>query len=198
MLKFTTDIKEAGLIFEEYGYKLAAAPISFGKNFSFLNDVNHTFPAENLLPNMNIAITHIPNKTCALDVDHESLSIPILKYLGIDLGNLIQTTMSWRGRPNRCKLLFNSPNFNLDICSLRYEEKMVLEIKGAELYSETSKENKYNYFEVLPPSIHGVTKERYEFITELVPRNNLPNLPDKLLEVYCNFKDFEKILLSKI
>lgn len=196
MLDFTQDIKEAGLLFEDHGYHLASAPASFGKRMSYINDIKYSFPADKLLSNMNIAINHYLSHTCALDIDDSVLSQTIFKYLGINFNDLIYNTMCWQGRPNRYKLIYNSPNINLNLCNVNLKGKIILEFKGAVMTDEITTYNKYNYFDHAPPSLHSETKERYKFVSQIMMKNELPNFPDKLLNIWKNWEQEKDNLLK--
>lgn len=200
MLDFTQDIKEAGLLFEDYGYLINAAPISFGKHIQAASSKTkahlQNYSAKNLLPNMNIALNHYLSNTVALDIDNYTLFEPICKYLGLNLQNLIYNTMAWQGRENKFKLIYNTHGLTLDLCTLISKDKQVIfELKGAKLPGPVTPTNIYSYFDHAPPSIHATTKQNYKWITKLFYKKDLPELPNKLLDVWQNWEYYKKQFL---
>lgn len=203
-MKFTDDVRVAGLLFEEYGYKINAMPLSFGKftNHVFSYDgYLKNFPASDLNDKCSIILNHYLSKTVSIDVDDYRLIKLIFQDINIDLDHLIHNTMSWYGGDNHCKLIFKkkSPDIILDRTSLHpwIDRESILTFKGYKLPGLVHYENLNNYFDHLPPSWYipnpkiKYTK-RYEFITRLYRYDELPVVPDDIMNIWSNFNQYQQ------
>jgi hypothetical protein len=201
MLDFTQDIREAGLIFEDRGYSIVGSPLAFGKVVHGTGPNKFTahlkpFSASYLNNKMILSLNNFLSQTTVLDVDDYELTKTIFNKLGLNLDSLVSSTMSWYGQPNRRKLIYNGINIPLDICSVRYNYKTVFEFKGATLPGVPGPENVYTYYDLAPPTIHSKTKQPYTFITKLFYKNELPEFPNTLLNIWKNWEQEKDNLLK--
>ena len=203
MLEFTTDIKEAGLIFEEYGYYINAMPKAYGKRIQDIcgTDVYLTnFSAKLLNDKLNFKINHFLSNTISLDIDNITLGTKLFKEFNMDLIELMHSTTSWSARTNSCKIIFRRPNgFKANFTTFKtVTNNIVIELKGAPMYMPVTKENLGNYFDLAPPSIHVVVSQPYKFISKLIPQKQLPIVPDSIIDFWLNFSNYETKLKQKI
>jgi len=203
-MKFTDDVREAGLLFEEYGYKINALPVKFGKftNHVFSYDgYLKNFPASNLNDNCSIILNHYLSGTVSIDVDDYKIVKMLFEDVGINLDQLIENTMSWYGGDNHCKLIFKkqSQDISLDRTSLHpwIDRESILTFKGYKLPVPVNHTNLNNYFDHLPPSWYIPNPKiaytrRYQFITGLYRYDELPVIPDSIMNVWSNFEHYNQ------
>lgn len=204
-MKFTEDVREAGLLFEEYGYKINALPIKFGKftNHVFSYDgYLKNFPACDLNDKCSIILNHYLSNTASIDVDDYKLVKTLFQDINIDLDDLTHSTMSWYGGDNHCKLIFKKhTDMSLDRTSLHpwIDRESILTFKGYKLPVPVNHENLNNYFDHLPPSWYIPNPKtqytrRYEFITRLYRYDELPVIPDSIVDLWSNFDRYKERL----
>lgn len=198
MLDFTQDITEAGILYEEYGYKINAIPITYEKNIQgalSLQGYKSNFPSNLLNNKCNIAINHYLSDTLALDIDDIQKTNLILKNFNLNAYDLITSTMTFQGQNNHYKLIFKKHhNYKLDFKSLYTSQYNAFSLKGYELSFQLSKFNNDllgNYFDLLPPSVIPSLNIKYKFITQILPKDKLPVMPTELLELWQNFDNLK-------
>jgi|688.fasta_scaffold04297_18 hypothetical protein len=202
-MNFPDDVREAGLLFEEYGYKINAMPVRFGKftNHVFSYDgYLKNFPATNLNNDCSIILNHYLSGTASIDVDDYRIIKILLHDVGIDIDDLIENTMAWRGGDNHCKLIYKKhDNISLNRTSLKIKKdnESILTFKGYQLPVPVDHGNLNNYFDHLPPSWYIPNPKikydrRYQFITRLFKYEELPVIPDSIIEIWSNFSRYEQ------
>lgn len=186
MISFPTNMCEAAQIFTEFGYHLSAWPRKLGKHIVSQHIPfwwNYSYPYHLINDNMNMGINHLLSKTCCLDVDNRDMSEKIFNFLGIKSSVLINETMSWQGSLRGYKCLFKSPLIEVDWLIIRTPSTpSVLELRHGN-FDLTNSDSMVTIYDLVPPSLHpsGI---HYEFLTDPLAYKDLPNLPDKLLELY--------------
>jgi hypothetical protein len=208
MLEFTKDIREAGLIYEEYGYVISAVPAKFGKINELalsLKGYKSSFPADKLNPKCSILLNHYLSKTVALDVDDYEKCFRIFKDFNIDLDELIASTTTFQGQQNHYKLIYNR-NFesNLGYKTIFSSDGEILSFKGCDLCYDLTLDNADfigNYLDHLPPSVNPpvtymggntMPEIQYKFITPLLRRDELPNMPSEVIDMWKNFDNLKE------
>ena len=200
MLEFTQDIREAAIEYNEMGYHICAWPRRFGKYVEktlIPKWYTYSFPGASVTDQMNIGINHYLSGTCSIDIDNLELSRKVFSSIGIDLDKLAYQTMCWQGRENTYKILYDGKNLSLPYQWLRVNDdtSTVFELRGLKFDTEIVEEG---YMDLLPPSIHPLTKRPYKFLTKLVHKAELPTLPDEIIEVWSNWQHYLPILTKAL
>lgn len=197
MLDFPTDMREAAQIFTEFGYHLSAWPRKLGKHIVSQNIPSwwtYSYPYYHINNKMNMGINHYLSKTCCLDVDNISLSEKIFKHLGIEGRTLINNTMSWQGSQRGYKCLYKSPKINVDWLIIKTQSTpSVLELRHGN-FDISNPNSIVTVYDLVPPSLHP-SGAHYSFLTDPIKYDDLPNLPDKLLELYQD-KDLQQKIID--
>lgn len=186
-------MQEAAWRYVESGYALAAWERTLGKGPRESEWGLQAFPPEHVTEQHNIGVNHALSGTAVLDADDLERTRTALEFLGLDLDDLARETTTWRGHPERQKLLFRAPEPMLPVKKLTIwlaaddaDAHTVLELRGAADGKQAQ--------DVLPPSIHPGTGQPYRFDTELRPRDALPEMPPALLDVWRNWDRFKPML----
>lgn len=182
-----TDIRNAARTYAQAGYALAAWDRRLGKGPTALGWGLQAVEPEAVHDDHNIGLNHALSRTAVLDVDDLVTARKVLEAFDVDVDALAVTTMTWAGNPeNRMKLAFRCEaglsNKKL-IIERAGKKKTVFELRGAPEGKQSQ--------DVLPPSIHPDTRKPYQFITQLVPRDQLPELPDPLAQLWRNWRQVE-------
>src|SRR5208283_4937632 len=161
--------------YQEHGWKLCAIPAgSKGPTYPNWNTVpiemfGDNFPGAGLL--------HALSGTCALDIDQMELARPWLAERGVDVDALLNDDKAVQissGRAGRAKLLY---------AMKRPMRTVKPKDSGLELRCATA--NGASVQDVLPPSIHPITKKPYEWAGGLLSDwRELPPIPAALLGVW--------------
>ena len=146
-----------------------------------------------LTDNQNIGLIHNLSSTCSLDIDNRDDAIKVFQdYLGMDATAMKSAYPCWRGSREGIKFLFRMPNLErIGIKKLTYKEGdnvvTVFELRGSTGSTACH--------DLLPPSIHP-TGIPYEWVTPL-PHSfeEIPLLPDRLIELWENWDVEEKAML---
>lgn len=130
----------------------------------------------------NIGLAHAYSGTCVIDIDDIDESRLCLHNYGIDIDELLNTVDAVKinsGREGRAKLLYRLPTDIKPLVTVRPIEK--LEFRCADSGGKT-------VHDVLPPSIHPVTKNEYTWDNNcdmgLYDWSRLPELPLALLTLW--------------
>jgi len=186
MIHFPKNMREAACIYSEYGYHLSAWPRRLGKHIvgeKIPNWWNYSYPYHLVNNTMNMGINHLLSKTCCLDVDNTDLTEKIFTYLGIESRSIINETMSWQGSKRGYKCLFKSPDTKLDWLIIKAPNiPSVLELRHGN-FDLINPDSIVTIYDLIPPSLHP-DNIYYSFLTEPLKYSSLPNLPEKLLELY--------------
>lgn len=168
------------------GYTLVAWDAVHGKNPKFSEWGRKPFPAERVTDAHNIGINHALSNTASIDIDDRPKTKVLFDFLGIDLNALCKTTIAWSGREERLKLLFRAPEPPLGVKKLVVENDVIFELRGALPDKQAQ--------DVLPPSLHPDTGKRYVLHTKIMPRDELPSMPEQLVAIWRNWKAWEPML----
>lgn len=142
-----------------------------------------------LFSKWGIGLIHGLSGTCALDVDDIEKTRIALKAVDIDLDVLMSESVRLEsGRPNRTKLIFLAPDFEIKRHALNWpseadqkKKEVVFELRGG------------NTQDVLPPSIHPDTQQPYYWVgdwTKITP------LPPQLANLWQNWAIADPVLKS--
>jgi hypothetical protein len=192
MSELAATVPEAAHQWNALGYRLAAWPAADGKAPRQRGWGATGTDPDRIGSEHNIGVLHGLSGTCALDLDDLPRSIAVLEFVGLDLDALQKSTTTWRGKPERLKLLFRAPNPALGVRKLKVfldpqrEPVTVLELRGAELGKQAQ--------DVLPPSRHPDTGKPYELLSPLRSQADLPKLPRPLIEIWRHWNAWEPIL----
>jgi len=174
------------------GYKLAAWPRRDGKAPQKPGwGLAAIDPAE-VTADLNIGCNHALSGTASLDADDLDRTRVVLEFFGLDIETLKAGTMAWVGRPGRMKLMFRALSPAMPVKKLRVrlqagaDPVTVMELRGAEDGKQAQ--------DVLPPSVHPDTGEPYRLLTEPIPVDRLPPLPDALADLWRNWSSYEPAL----
>jgi len=124
-------------------------------------------------------ILHVQSKTAAIDVDNIELARPWLFERGVDLDALLNASDAVRiesGRPGRTKLLYRLSN------PLR-----TVKPKGSGLELRCATREGKSVLDVVPPSLHPLTRQPYRWVypEPLIGHwSNLPPIPASLLAIW--------------
>ncbi len=140
-----------------------------------------------LFDKWGIGLIHGLSGTCTLDVDDIDKSRIALKAVGIDLDVLMSEGVRLEsGRPNRTKLVYRAPDFEIKRHALNWpiesdprKKEVVFELRGG------------NTQDVLPPSIHPDTQKHYFWVGDW---KAIPPLPTDLVELWRYWTESEPIL----
>lgn len=167
--------------FEEYvahGWKLCA--IERGQKLPRYKDWNKKPIPDDAVGGLEGAgLLHALSGTCALDIDSLELARPWLAERGVDLDALLNDPYAVRidsGRPDRAKLLY---------AMRRPLRTLKPEGSGCELRCATTTGTSTQ--DVLPPTLHPITKQPYAWLypEPLVGDwRNLPPIPASLLAAW--------------
>lgn len=136
-----------------------------------------------------IGLIHGLSGTCTLDIDDIDKTRIALKSVDIDLDALMNESVRLEsGRPNRTKLVFYAPDFEIKRHALNWPnesdkklKEVVFELRGG------------NTQDVLPPSIHPDTLQPYYWVGDW---QNITPLPEQLANLWQNWQIAEPILKS--
>ena len=178
--------------YADAGYMLAAWNRRFGKGPRDKDWGLRAFPPDQITDEHNIGLNHALSRTCVLDIDDFALTQTVLEEFGLDLEELAASTMSYRGNPERIKLVFKAPDPMLGVKKLQIlsadsgAAHVAFELRGAKVGGQAQ--------DVLPPRIHPGTNKPYKFETRLMPRDELPTLPEPLLDIWACWDEWEPTL----
>ena len=190
-----TDIANAFREYQKMGYSLVAfnqdkkGPSSDPKYVNWHNNPTTELPSSEV----NIGLIHGLSRTVSLDADDLEKTRIALGGFGIDLDAITANAPTWYGNPeNRRKYLFKMPTSkqSLGVKQLQAHGKVVFEIRGTT--------NGAAVQDVLPPSIHPDTKRPYQWETPLVPVDQLPELPNELLQIWTDWEHAAPGLMSML
>jgi hypothetical protein len=189
-------MQQAAYEYASNGYVLAGWLRIHGKGPKDQDDRGwglRAFSPADVTERHNIGLNHGLSRTAVLDVDDVPRMREVLELLGLDLDDLVQSTMSWRGNPERVKLAFRAPKPMRQVKKLTIwlhaddaDQHTVFELRGAAEGKQAQ--------DVLPPSIHPDTGMPYCFETSFRPYAELPELPAALADVWANWDKFKLIL----
>lgn len=199
MINFPTEIREAAIAYNELGYRLSGWPRRAGKHIKGVGIKDwwtYDFPAHQVTDKINIGINHYLSDTCCIDIDHTPASIKIFKYLGLDLEDIKNSTMSWRGSERGFKSIFHEPKVKTEWFMLKNESiPSIFELRCGK-HSNKEGDAQVACCDTVPPSHLYDTKVTYAFLTNPIMKKDLPNLPDKLIEVWQNQEHYTKVFLD--
>ena len=170
------------------GYVLVAWDAADGKRPTSPGWGLRAFPADEVADHHNLGMNHLLSQTSSIDVDNLARTKQIFQAIGLDLDALADSTMTWCGRPDRLKLLYRAPNPPLGVKAFSIDGEVIFELRGALPGKQAQ--------DLLPPSLHPVTKKRYELRTRLIPRAELPAMPEQLVEIWRNWEAWRPALLQ--
>lgn len=117
----------------------------------------------------------------SLDVDDANRSRQVLQHFGIDLDALAARAPCIVGRPERFRLMFRAPEIELQHKSVAWpkqdkprESFVLFELRAGAIS------------DALPPTIHAGTGAPYRWAVP--PREGFPPLPQRLLELWTDWK----------
>jgi len=185
-------IKESAKEYNALGFQLVAMK-SGHKGPQTANWHQKGVDVDQLTDNQNIGLIHNLSSTCSLDIDNRDDAIKVFQdYLGMDATAMKSAYPCWRGSREGIKFLFRMPNLErIGIKKLTYKEGdnvvTVFELRGSTGSTACH--------DLLPPSIHP-TGIPYEWVTPL-PHSfeEIPLLPDRLIELWENWDVEEKAML---
>ena len=185
-------IKESAKQYNALGFQLVAMK-SGHKGPQTANWHQKGVDVEQLTDNQNIGLIHNLSSTCSLDIDNREDAIKVFQdYLGMDATAMKSAYPCWRGSREGIKFLFRMPNLErIGIKKLTYKEGekvvTVFELRGSTGNAGCQ--------DLLPPSIHP-TGVPYEWVTPLPASfEEIPLLPDRLVELWSNWDVEEKAML---
>lgn len=144
-----------------------------------------------IYPGVGLLLAH--SGLCTLDVDNYELAKPWLAERGVDLDALLNATDAVRfesGRPNRFKLLYRLSR-PTTTTKIEMAGNTILEFRCASSTGGSAQD-------VLPPSVHPVTREPYRWVygeSLLGDWRKPPGLPPKLLAAWRE-QGGESVLLA--
>lgn len=193
MIDFPASVAKAGKLYDAAGYKLVGWEAKSGKvNGKGPNGAGwglRAFDVAALTDQHSIGVNHAMTGSVCLDVDDLELTRRVLDFAGLDLDELCASTTTYRGRPERRKLLFRAPDPAATwrgAVKLTVNDKPVFELRGAPPGRQVQ--------DVLPPSRHPDTGKPYQFDTPLVPVAQLPLLPEQLEDFWRDWRTWCPIL----
>lgn len=199
MIVFPSDIGEAAFAYNELGYRLSGWPRRMGKHLKGLGIPEwwlYDFPADRVTDQFNIGINHYLSDTCCLDIDHTPASIKIFQYLGLDLEEIKQSTMSWQGSTRGFKSLFLVPKAETEWLILRTESiPSVFELRSGKHKNKLG-DAQVACCDTVPPSHLYTTNVTYAFLTDPIAKKDLPELPEKLVEIWQNQDHYKDIFIK--
>jgi RecA-family ATPase len=181
-------VSAAARAYASAGYTLVAWDAAYGKRPQSSGWGLQAFPADQVADHHNVGLNHGLSGTASIDVDNLESTKQIFQAIGLDLTALSDSTMTWSGRPDRLKLLFRAPSPSLGVKALSVDGEVVFELRGALPGKQAQ--------DLLPPSLHPDTKKRYELRTRLIPRDELPYMPEQLVEIWRNWEVWQPALLQ--
>lgn len=192
MIDFPTSIPLAGRAYASAGYKLVGWEANGQKGPGGKGSGGwglRAFRVEALTDQHSIGVNHALSGTACIDVDDLELTRRVFEFVGIDLDELCASTTTYRGRPERRKLLFRTPDPTAKwrgANKLTVNGKTVFELRGAPPGKQVQ--------DVLPPTVHPDTGRPYAFDTRMRPAAELPLLPEQLELIWRDWKEWEPIL----
>ena len=181
-------VSAAARAYASAGYVLVAWDAIYGKRPKSPGWGLRAFPADQVADHHSIGVNHGLSGTAAIDVDNLEKTKRIFEAIGLDLDALAESTMTWCGRPDRLKLLYCAPNPPLGVKAFSIDSEVIFELRGALPGKQAQ--------DLLPPSLHPDTKKRYELRTRLIPRDELPAMPEPLVEIWRNWEAWRPALLQ--
>ena len=190
-------VREAAERYVGLGYSLVRIHARDGKAPKDPGWHRRPFRPEELEPGDRIGLLAGPSGTAVLDADDLPLTLRVLEGLGIDAEELTRTAPTWSGNPERRKWLFRLPE-GVRVPGVRKLVLPAVNGTGAVTVFElrgTSDPDK-GVQDVLPPSIHPGTGAPYEWVSPIVPRADLPDLPEPLADVWTAWDRWTPTLLA--
>lgn len=182
-------------------YQFALVPIPPGKKFPTENDWGNkviSSPTEAFQyfsqhPDWNMGVALGPSRICSFDVDDLEATQLIFNEFGWDLLSLSEDYPTIQGAAPKFRCMFRVPDgFELPYHALSWPKKdgSAGRFTVFELRSAVDQQRQ----DVLPPSIHPVTKQPYQWITP--PNGHIPDLPEFLIKLWENWDKLKPQLQS--
>lgn len=139
---------------------------------------------------MNMGLCHLPSGTVSLDVDDEAWTRFIFDEFGIDYDALLGSGMRIKSKAGRDKAIFAAPH-DLDLHKISWPKPDA--VKPTDRFVIFELRSGPNQ-DVLPPSLHP-DGHNYEWAEGQAPwdfGDELPQIPDELLNLWRNFGEFKE------
>lgn len=139
---------------------------------------------------MNMGLCHLPSGTISLDVDDEAWTRFIFDEFGIDYDALLGSGMRIKSKSGRDKAIFCAPH-DLDLHKISWPKPDA--VKPTDRFVIFELRSGPNQ-DVLPPSLHP-DGHNYEWAEGQAPWDfgeNLPQIPDELLNLWRNFSEIKE------
>lgn len=174
-----------------HGWKVIPIPPNTkGPDYKDWNkEGNHLKDATKLPDGWGVGLAHAYSGTCAIDIDNWDVAKNELAARGIDLDELYNATdaVTIHSREGRGKLIYKMPIFGVTLPT----KKLTFKKDGlSQVYLELrcASKNGTTVQDVLPPTIHPVTQQPYQWSGK-GKWKDLPVIPNEILDYWTELAE---------